>query len=105
MSPALSALRRPALSLVLLAAASSHAQDVPTRGGEPQIQRNVQEDRQVRVEELRVRGQSQRVVVQPKAASAPAYEILTSTTGRDPGGVGEGRRGASGQRVWNVFGF
>jgi len=98
-------LLQPLAAALLLAGAAAHAQQLPTRGGEPRIERKVQEDRQVRVEELRVRGQTQRVVVQPKAASAPAYEILTSTSGRDPGGVGEGRRGASGQRVWNVLGF
>ena len=88
------------------AAQAAEADDVPQRGGEPQARRIVQEDEHVRIEELRVRGQTQRVVVRPKgAASAPAYEILTGTTGRDPGGVGEGQRGATGQRVWNVLGF
>jgi len=96
---------RLAAGLPLLAAAIGHAADAPPRGGEPVVQRIVQEDDNVRVEELRVRGETQRVVVRPKGASAPAYEIVTSATGRNPGGTGEGLRGAVGQRVWNVLGF
>jgi hypothetical protein len=96
---------RLAACLALPATATALAADAPSRGGEPVVQRIVQEDANVRVEELRVRGETQRVVVRPKAASAPAYEIVTGATGRDPGGAGEGRRGAVGQRVWNVFGF
>ena len=107
---------RPALALTLLllagaaAAADAPAPPAPAaadaapRGGDPAIRRSVIEDDQVRVEELRVRGQTERIVVQPKSGGR-AYEILTSTQGRDPGGAADGRRGATGQRVWTVLGF
>ena len=49
-----------------------------------------------------MRGQLQRAVVQPKIAGVKPYEIVTGDAGRDPS---DGRRGAVGQRVWNVFGF
>jgi hypothetical protein len=93
-------LRRAALSLLCAVPAWACAQQVPQRGGEPNVQRTVVEDDQVRVEELRVRGQVQRVVVSPKLPGAKAYEIVTGDAGRDPD-----HRGAVGQRVWNVFGF
>jgi hypothetical protein len=74
----------------------------PQRGGEPQVKQTVVEDDHVRVEELRVRGQLQRAVVQPKLPGVKPYEIVTGDAGRDPG---DAHRGAMGQRVWNVFGF
>lgn len=86
------------------AAASGAAPEVHDRGGDPAIRRSVIEDDQVRVEELRVRGQTERIVVSPKHAGRP-YEILTAPNGRDPGGSADGRRGATGQRVWTVLGF
>ncbi len=68
---------------------------------EPAVQRQVLEDDGVRIEELRVRGVNQRLVVQPKAASAPAYEILPAEPGKD---AAQDRR-AAGQRVWRLFSF
>ena len=83
--------------LALLALAPLEALAAP----EPAVQRSVQEDDHVRLEELRVRGVNQRLVVQPKAASAPAYEILPADPGRD---AAHDRRSA-GQRVWRLFSF
>ena len=83
--------------LALLALAPPGALAAP----EPAVQRSVQEDDHVRLEELRVRGVNQRLVVQPKAASAPAYEILPADPGRD---AAQDRRSA-GQRVWRLFSF
>jgi len=102
-----------ALLAALAAAGAAHAADAPPpaaataapdRGGDPSIQRIVIEDEQVRVEELRVRGQAERIVVNPKSGARP-YEIVTSPHGRDTGSQADGRRGAAGQRVWNVLGF
>lgn len=63
------------------------------------------EDSQVRIDELRVRGQTQRLVVQPKAAaggaSAPAYEVLPAPGGQDPSQV----KDSTGRRVWPVLSF
>ncbi|MEW6706820.1 MAG: hypothetical protein AB1430_18385 [Pseudomonadota bacterium] len=77
------------------------ADDTPQRGGEPNVQQTVLEDDQVRIEELKVRGQAQRVMVRPKLPGAKPYEIVTGDAGRDP----NNGRGAAGQRVWNVLGF
>lgn len=71
------------------------------RAAEPSVQRTVIEDDRVRIEELRVRGQVQRLVVQPKVEGVRAYEIQPPDPGRDTTAA----RGGSGQRVWRVLGF
>ena len=71
---------------------------------EPVIKRTVIEDKSAHIEELRVRGQLQKVTVDPKG-SAPGYEIIVGGGEHD---FSEGRnptRGSVGQRVWNVFRF
>jgi len=74
------------------------------RGGEPNVKRTIIDDGRARIEELRVRGQLQKVTVAPKGG-APGYEILlgdgTHTMGDDPGTS----RGSLGKRVWNVLRF
>ena len=76
----------------------------PQRGGEPAVQRTVIDDRTARIEELRVRGQLQKVTVAPKGR-VPGYEILLGDgahmIGDDPGTS----RGSAGKRVWNVLKF
>lgn len=83
------------------AIAQQAADPVAPRGGEPRVQHIVTEDEAVRIEELRVRGQVQRIVVQSKLGNARPYEILPATQGRD---LSQDRR-ASGQRVWSVLSF
>lgn len=68
---------------------------------EPAVQRSVHEDDGARIEELRVRGVNQRLLVQPKAASAPAYEIVPADPGRD---AAADRRSA-GRSLWRLFAF
>ncbi|HET9823617.1 MAG TPA: DUF2782 domain-containing protein [Burkholderiaceae bacterium] len=71
---------------------------------EPQVQRIVIEDEGARIEELRVRGQTLRIVVTPRHG-AP-YEIVPAVRGRDPSqNRAGGQPGAGGQRVWNLFQF
>lgn len=65
---------------------------------EPAVQQTVIEDQGSRISELRVRGQTQRITVQPKVGGAKAYEIVTG----DGHGVAGG---ATGQRVWQVLQF
>jgi|KBSMisStaDraftv2_1062788.scaffolds.fasta_scaffold51816_2 hypothetical protein len=76
-----------------------------SRFPEPAVQHTVIEDRGTRIDELRVRGQLQKVTVSPKGG-APEYEVLTQTdgtrvfvseTGQSPG--------SSGKRVWKVLRF
>ncbi len=59
------------------------------------------EDDNVRIEETRLRGLPQRIVVHDKHGLARAYEIQVAPGGRDLGG----ERGASGQRAWSLFSF
>ena len=74
---------------------------VPQRGGEPAVERTVTEDESVRIEELRVRGQTRRIVVRSKLPGAPAYEVGTSTDGRD---VSQDRR-SEGRSLWQLLAF
>lgn len=74
---------------------------VPQRGGEPQVRRLVSEDDLVRIDELRVRGVTRKVTVQPKLAGAPAYEIGSTSDGRD---ATQDRR-SDGRALWQLFAF
>jgi hypothetical protein len=73
--------------------------------GEPNVKRTVIEDDGTRIEEVRVRGQAQRVVVTNKNANIPAWEIRTDTPGRV--GAVESRlpRDSANPRVWSVLSF
>jgi hypothetical protein len=75
----------------------------PAPGIEPKVQNIVIEDDNTRIEELRVRGQTQSISVQPKGAKR--YEILPATQGRDMSDGAGSQRGAAGKRVWNVLSF
>lgn len=98
-----------ALALLLTALlGTSQAADEPAAPAEPNVQHIVSEDDQVRVEELRVRGQTKRIVVRSKLGKGAVteYELLPADGGRDlaTGPLG-GTRGSAGQRVWHVFSF
>ena len=64
-------------------------------------QRVVIEDDHVRIQELRLRGQAQRVTVSPKGGAGREYEILQPAAGKDL----SQNRDATGQRVWPVLSF
>jgi hypothetical protein len=83
-------------------AAPAPAASAATEPGEPKVERIVTEDDRVRIDELRVRGQTRRVVVQSKVPGAPAYEIGTNASGRD--GSQEGRT-TEGRSLWRLFAF
>ncbi len=85
------------------AAAASAA--TTTVEGEPRVQHIVIEDEGSRIEELRVRGATQRIVVHPKVGTTKGYEILTGDGSRDLGEGVNTSRGAAGKRVWNVLNF
>lgn len=74
---------------------------VDPKAVEPRVQQLVAEDDKVRIEELRVRGQTQRITVNPKGEGARPYEIHTAPAGSDPS---KGREGV-GQSVWPVLTF
>ena len=75
------------------------------RQGEPKVERLIVEDDGARIEELRVRGQTQRISVTPKGAIRQPYEILPADGSRDMSPNGQASRGAAGQRVWRVLTF
>jgi len=83
--------------MALWTAPALHAEPAP----EPAVQRTVSEDDHVRIEELRVRGQTQRVVVRSKTPGVAPYEILTTEGGRD---LSQDKR-ANGRRVWHILSF
>jgi len=82
--------------LVHGAALAADAADTPAVP-EPKVQRVVTEDEFVRIEELRVRGQTQRITVKSKIPGVAPYQILPATGARDPSQPGQ----AAGQRVWH----
>lgn len=96
-------MRTVALLLTLAVPALLQAQEAMTN--EPRVERRVVEDEGVRIEELRVRGQLQRIVVQPKKGVLRPYEVLPLEGGRDPSQTRNGQPGAAGKRVWQVLSF
>jgi hypothetical protein len=85
------------LALLLLASAAVRAEEAPARSTtpEPQVLHQVTEDEQIRIEELRVRGQTKRLTVQPKIKGVGPYEIAAPEPGRAPADDPK-----AGQRVW-----
>lgn len=90
------------LAFAAAAAAAAEAPAVPAAGpAEPAVQRSVTEDDAVRIEELRVRGQTQSITVTNKqrALRGTQYEVMPPSGARDPSQKGQ----AGGQRVWRLF--
>ncbi len=90
-----------ATCLLALAASTPLAVAAPAAVGEPEVRRVVLEDDAVRIEELRVRGQVQRISVTPKTPGSRPYEIVPADASRDL----SQQRGLTGQRLWNLFSF
>ena len=72
---------------------------------EPNVKRTVIEDDGARIEELKVRGHTQRITVSPKVGPRRGYEIITGDGSRDLSDGAVTSRGAAGKRVWNVLTF
>lgn len=83
---------------------------VPTPGAAPEatqkkIERIRIEDAGTRIDELRYGGETQSITVKPKSG-APEYEVVPFDGARQrPEIERDPSAGASGQRVWKVFGF
>lgn len=77
----------------------------PAPTGEPAVKRNVVEDDNARVEELRVRGAVQSIKVQPKGPVKAEYEVLPIDAGRDSSDGPSSAKGSAGRRVWRVLTF
>ena len=74
-------------------------------GAEPNVKHTVIEDDGARIDELKVRGHTQRISVTPKVGPKRGYEIITGDGSRDLGDGANTSRGAAGKRVWNVLSF
>lgn len=61
---------------------------------EPLVENIRHEDSRSRIDELRVGGVTQRITVQPKGGSMPAYELAP-----------DNNRSGSGERGWKILGF
>jgi hypothetical protein len=91
--------------LLVIAIAARTALAVPAAdpAPEPQVKQSVIEDDNARIEELRVRGQTQKITVKPK--NAPEYEILMGDGSRELSPGPGSTRAAAGQRVWRLLDF
>jgi hypothetical protein len=104
---------RLALLVPLLACAAASAQTAPpVQESQPldpkknqKIERIRVEDDAVRIDEVRVGGQTQSIHVQPKKGGMPAYEVQPADMGRSSLNTRDGLSSAGGRRVWNVFDF
>lgn len=77
----------------------------PRKTPDAKVEQTVIEDDSNRVEETRVRGQTQKVTVQPKNSPLPSYEIIMGDASRDPSQGNSASRGAAGARVWRLLTF
>jgi hypothetical protein len=73
--------------------------------GEPNVKYTVIDDDSTHIDELKVRGHTQRINVKPKIAGLRGYEIITGDGSRDLSDGANTSRGAAGKRVWNVLSF
>ncbi len=93
--------------LLVIAIAARTALAVPAAPPPPapeaQVKQTVIEDDNARIEELRVRGQTQKITVKPK--NAPEYEIIMGDGSRELSPGPGSTRAAAGQRVWRLLDF
>jgi hypothetical protein len=86
-------------------AATTAARDnAPREAGEPAVKHTVIEGEATRIDELSVRGVTQRIVVTPKGRGGP-YEIITGDGSRDLSFGANTSRGAAGRSVWRMLDF
>jgi len=93
-----SAAGAPALPPSAIAPAASAATEQAPAGA---VDKRVIEDGKVRIEETRVRGQTQSVTVTSKLPGVKAYEVIQPPLGKDP----SQDKGAAGKRTWSLFDF
>lgn len=69
------------------------------------VKRTVLEDASTRIEELRVDGQPERVVVKSKRVNLPAWEIRPNSPGRMNAADSRLPNDSANQRMWSVLSF
>jgi hypothetical protein len=87
------------------AAQNAPALTASVGAGEPNVKYTVIDDYSTHIDELKVRGHTQRITVKPKIAALRGYEIITGDGSRDLTDGANTSRGATGKRVWNVLSF
>lgn len=96
------------LCIPILLAATCAAAQAPEPRDKPRVEKRIErishEDAGSRIDELRVGGESQAIVVQPKAG-VPGYEMQPTDGARSRTMDRDIRGGPKSQRVWNVFSF
>ena len=95
----------PCVAQTAPAAPTAPAAAAARTDAEPNVKRTVIEDDGARIDELKVRGYTQRITVTPKVGPKRGYEIITGDGSRDLGDGANTSRGAAGKRVWNVLSF
>ena len=105
LAPLLIGLALPCAAQVAAPAVLQAEAAAPTRGGEPEVKHTVIEGETTRIDELRVRGVPQRIVVTTKGRKPTSYEIITGDGSRDLSDGANTSRGAAGKRVWRVLNF
>jgi Ni/Co efflux regulator RcnB len=73
----------------------------PAASAPAAFEKKVLEDDKVRIEESRVRGQTQAITVKSKLRGVKDYEIIMPPLGKDP----SQDSGAAGKRTWHLFDF
>ncbi len=91
-----------ALLLAPVAALAAPAADKPAPA-DAAVEHRVTEDDKVRIEEVRLRGQTQSITVTSKLRGwkGSQYEVVPPTGARDPSQAGH----SNGQRVWHLLNF
>jgi hypothetical protein len=103
-------MRKSLLLIAVLAATPAFAQTTVEREGQLDPRKNQKiehlrtEDKDNRIDEVRVGGQTQSVTVQPKSG-APAYELQPDDLARSRPSDSRDGFAERKQRVWNVMGF
>ena len=105
-TPSGTAAPAPATAPVSVANAATTAarSNGPPEAGEPAVKHTVIEGEATRIDELSVRGVTQRIVVTPKGRGG-SYEIITGDGSRDLSFGANTSRGAAGRSVWRMLDF
>ena len=94
-----------ALFMCVSCSAQTAVQPTAANASEPNVKYVVIDDDSTHIDELKVRGHTQRITVKPKIAALRGYEIITGDGSRDLTDGANSSRGATGKRVWNVLSF
>jgi hypothetical protein len=91
-----------AVALLSLCMAGACLAQSPVPAAEQPVERKIE---RIRIDELRVGGETQSITVSPKGGM-PVYEVLPASANRAPSAGERGSAsGSGGTRVWKVLGF